>query len=140
MITKRNETRQPLRARFPAAEMRADFLRQRKNARHRKKPGQLKFADRGEPRRGDASAFRAHRVAAELARLDARRQVGGDIRGGLREDAFLRRCGRMQVAVENDVGHLQFREIGAHSRDFAHHARAVGRRQALRGFIAPAAG
>src|SRR5690242_1719933 len=54
-----------------------------------------------------AAALGAVGIAAELAWGDHRLQVGGDRGGGLREDAFVRRCGRIAKLANLRIVHVE---------------------------------
>src|SRR5262249_20605406 len=90
------------------------------NLSYRENPGQAVIGNRGHARGGDASAFRTHRTAAELAWVNAGSQVRGYALRDLGEDALARRGRRLQIAFQDHIGHVDFRKLFADGRQFAH--------------------
>src|ERR1041385_3787895 len=122
--------------RAEALDALADLERAVEDRSDRDEPEELMPRDGREARRRDAAALRAVGRAAELARRDARGEVGGDRLGRLREDAVVRRLRRLRVDFDEPLRQRELRVPHPQRQQILDDRDAIGRTEPLRGHLA----
>src|SRR5437016_4372048 len=119
----------------PLPELRPGLVRHFEDLSGSKTQSQVVFSYGGQTHGGYAAALRAVWIASQLAGSDLRLQIDGDDRGGLREDALLRRRWRMREFLHLRVKHLQLRVDFSQPLQFHDRLHALRWRKNLGGYF-----